>query len=259
VDSRLYIEIDNLKINYEVEGEGNPVILLHGWLANLKTMKPLANGLKDKFKVYNVDVVGFGESDLPKEPYNTDEFGNFLNKFVKALKIEKPILIGHSNGGKTIINAVGRGLVDAKKIVLIDSTGIKPKRKIKQYAKIYTFKICKNVLRIFPNNERYNQLRERVIGKFASADYKNSPEVLRRTMSNILNEDQRHLLPNIKIPTLLIWGEKDDATPISDAKIMEKLIPDAGLVEYKNSGHFSYLENLNHCIIVLREFLKNDS
>ena len=93
--------------------------------------------------------------------------------------------------------------------------------------------------------------------KFGSQDYKNSPEVLRKTMSNIINEDQKKYLPQIKVPTLLIWGEKDTATPIEDAKIMEKLIPDAGLVTYKNSGHYSYLENLNHCIIVLFEFLKN--
>ena len=77
-------------------------------------------------------------------------------------------------------------------------------------------------------------------------------------MSNILNEDQKKYLPKIKVPTLLIWGQNDTAISIKDAKIMEKLIPDSGLVLYENSGHYSYLENLNNCIIVLFEFLKND-
>lgn len=250
--------VNGKKINYEVTGSGKPVVLLHGWLANLETMRPLAKALESKFKVYNIDIIGFGKSELPDEPLNTDGFGDFLKSLLQELKIENPILIGHSNGGRTIINAVGRGIVEPKKIVLIDSAGIKPRRSIKYYIKVYTFKVCKNILKMLPNNEKTNKIREKVLNKFGSSDYKNSPEVLRKTMSIILNEDQKKYLPNIKVPTLLVWGKNDTATPIEDAKIMEKLIPDAGLVEYKNSGHFSYLENLNNCIIVLFEFLKDE-
>lgn len=140
--------IDGKKIHYEVEGEGYPVVLLHGWLANLKTMQPIANGLKQKFKVYNVDIIGFGESDLPDSPMNTDEYGDFIKKFTDTLKIENPILIGHSNGGRAIINAVGRGIISPKKVVLIDSAGIKPKRSLKYYVKIYTFKARQKYIKI---------------------------------------------------------------------------------------------------------------
>ncbi len=249
------IIINNKRINYEISGKGNPVVLLHGWLANLDTMKPLANRLSQKFKVYNIDIIGFGKSELPDKPMNTDDYGNFLKDLLEKLEIKNPILIGHSNGGRMIINAVGRGIVKPKKIVLIDSAGIKPKRKISYYIKIYTFKLLKNICKLLPNQQ---QLKEKVLQKFGSADYKNSPEVLRKTMSNILNEDQKKYLPKIKVPTLLIWGQNDTAISIKDAKIMEKLIPDSGLVLYENSGHYSYLENLNNCIIVLFEFLKND-
>ena len=250
------ILVNNKKIHYEVEGEGYPVVLLHGWLANLKTMGPIANGLKQKFKVYNIEIRGFGESDLPDEPMNTDSYGDFVKNLLEALNIEKPILIGHSNGGRAIINAVGRGLVEPKKVVLIDSAGLKPKRSIKYYIKIYTFKAGKNILKILPGTKK---LQDKLFKKFSSDDYKNSPEVLRKTMSIILNEDQKKYLPNIKAPTLLIWGENDTATPIADAKTMEKLIPDAGLVEYKNSGHFSYLDNIQNCNVVLNEFLKQEA
>lgn len=249
------IKIDGKKINYETYGEGNPVIILHGWLTDLTTMEILTKYLSKNFKVYAVDIIGFGKSELPDKPYHTDDFGNFLEQFVKQLKIEKPILIGHSNGGKTIINAVGRGLVQPNKIILIDSTGIKPKRNIKYYIKIYTYKIAKKIIKILPNGE---QKREKLLGKFGSADYKNSPEVLRKTMSNILNEDQKEKMKNIKVPTLLIWGTNDTATPLSDAKIMEKIIPDAGIVEIKGAGHYSYLENPAQVFSVLDVFLKND-
>lgn len=254
----MQIKIDNKNINYEIQGEGTPVILLHGWLADLKSMEPLKAFLCTKFKVYSVDVIGFGKSDLPDSPLSTNDFGDFLKKLVEQLKIENPILIGHSNGGRIIINAVGRNLINPKKIILIDSAGIKPKRTIKYYIKVYTFKFFKNILKIFPKNEKFNKIRENLIKKFSSADYKNSPEVLRKTMSKIVNEDQQYLMKNIKCPTLLVWGEKDTATPIEDAKKIEKLIPDCGLVTIKNAGHFSYLDNLYQCRIVLQEFLKND-
>lgn len=252
---RLQIEINGYKINYEVKGEGKNVIILHGWLASLETMKPIAKHLQKRFKVYNVDVIGFGKSDLPKEPFHTDDFGNFLNDFIHALKIENPILIGHSNGGRTILNYAGRQLGKINKIVLIDSAGIKPKRKLSYYIKVYTFKVLKKIL---PNTKATQKIREKVLGRFGSTDYKNSPEVLRKTMSNIVNEDMKEILPNIQAPTLLIWGTNDTATPMRDAKIMEKLIPNAGLVTYEGAGHFSYLDRLPNFLVVLDEFFKND-
>lgn len=254
----MIVKINGYNINYEVEGEGIPVILLHGWLANLETMKVLQKHLSKHFKVFNVDIIGFGKSDLPKEPMSSNDYGDFLNDFIKELKIENPILIGHSNGGRTIINYAGRNLGKIRKIILIDSAGLKPKRKPKYYIRVYIFKLLKNIFKILPKTEMLRDIRENVLGKFGSSDYKNSPEVLRKTMNIILNEDATNLLPNIKTSTLLIWGEKDTATPIQDGKTMERLIPDAGLVEIKNAGHFSYLDNLNLCLAVINEFLKND-
>ena len=107
----MQVKINNWNINYEVMGEGNPVVLLHGWLANLETMRPIANNLSQNFKVYLVDVIGFGKSDLPEHPLNTNNFGDFLKEFLNTLKIKNPILIGHSNGGRTILNGVGRKIV----------------------------------------------------------------------------------------------------------------------------------------------------
>lgn len=250
----LQIKVNDWNINYETFGEGNPVVLLHGWLTDLETMRPLADSLSKNFKVFLIDVVGFGKSDLPKEPLTTDDFGEFLKELLDKLKIKNPILIGHSNGGRIIINAVGRGLVNPKKVVLIDSAGLKPKRSLGYRVKVSIFKCGKIILNLIPSKSFKEKLRNSV----GSSDYRSSPTVLKDTMNIILNEDLRPLLPNIKVPTLLIWGTLDTATPISDAKEMEKAIPDCGLVEYKNGTHFSYLENIENCKLVLNEFFKND-
>lgn len=251
----LDLKINNWNIYYEVMGEGNPVVLVHGWLANIETMRPLANNLSKNFKVYMLDVVGFGKSDLPDHPLNSDQFGEFLRDFVNELHIENPILIGHSNGGRMIINAVGRGLINPRKVVLIDSAGLIPKRPLSYKIKVAIAKIGKAVLSILPNSEK---LKEKLYAKVGSEDYRNSAEVLRESMKIILNEDLSELLPNIKVPTLLFWGTLDTATPIADGRKMAKLIPDAGIVEYPGATHFSYLENINNVNVVLNEFLKND-
>ena len=251
----MQVKIGNSNIYYEVLGEGNPVILLHGWLTDMETMRPIANSLMQNFKVYLVDVVGFGKSDLLTKPINTDEYGDFLEGFCKELKIENPILIGHSNGGRIIINAVGRKLVEPRKIVLIDSAGLKPKRPLTYYIKVGIAKCGKAVLNILPVSK---ESKEKIRNKVGSSDYKASSEVLKETMKIILSEDQTENLKNISVPTLLIWGRYDTATPIADGRKMEKLIDNAGLVEYPNGTHFSYLENIQNCNIVLNEFLKND-
>ncbi len=254
----MQVKINNWNINYEVLGEGNPVILLHGWLATLETMRPIANDLSRNFKVYLVDVVGFGKSDLPEHPLKSDDFGNFLRDFMEKLKIKSPILIGHSNGGRMIINAVGRGIVSAKKVVLIDSAGIKPKRSLGYYVKIYFYKVGKFFLNLLPNTKKIKSFKEKLRNNVGSSDYKASSNVLKETMKLIVNEDVTELLPKISVPTLLFWGTLDTATPISDAKKMEKLIPDCGLIEYPGASHFSYLENINNFNAVVNEFLKND-
>ena len=246
------IIINGKKINYEVEGEGKPVVILHGWLASLETMKPLQNYLANKFKVYNVDVIGFGKSELPNEPMNTNDFGDFLKQFLEKLDIKEPILIGHSNGGKTIINYAGRNLGKINKIVLIDSTGIKPKRKPSYYFKVYTFKCVKNIVKILP--KKCEGIRKKALNKFGSADYKASPEVLRKTMNIILNEGQEKIMPNINAPTLLIWGENDEAVPLNEAKELESLLFDGALIVLPGT-HYCYLENLRQVENILNNFL----
>ena len=82
--------------------------------------------------------------------------------------------------------------------------------------------------------------------------------MMRAVMSKCVNEDLCHLMPQIKAPTLLIWGENDMATPMRDAKIMEKLIPDAGLVSFPGCGHYSFLDNRIGTRAVLQSFFKDN-
>ena len=79
--------------------------------------------------------------------------------------------------------------------------------------------------------------------------------MMRRILSRVVNEDLTDRLPLVKASTLLVWGENDTATPLKDAQVMERMIPDAGLVSFPGCGHYSFLDNPVQFAAVLRSFL----
>ena len=116
----------------------------------------------------------------------------------------------------------------------------------------------KHIVLALYGKEKGETVLNKIRAKKGSSDYSNSTPKMRAILSKVVNEDLKHVMPSIKCPTLLIWGEKDTATPIGDAKIMEKLIPDAGLVSFPNAGHYSFLDNAYQYQAVLRSFLKKE-
>ncbi|MFA9557923.1 alpha/beta fold hydrolase [Evansella sp. AB-rgal1] len=253
----MFINIQDMKLNYKVDGEGAPIILLHGWGANIQAFSPVHNHLAKHHKVYTLDLPGFGESEEPPKQWGTEEYTDFLHDFIQKLQIENPILMGHSNGGRiSIFYAAKYGNV--KKVILVDSAGIKPKRKLEYYLKVYTYKAAKQMLKLPGLNRYSDEILSKVKSKMGSTDYKNVSGVMQQTMVKVVNEDLQHLMPSVKVPTLLIFGENDTATPVSDGKLMERLIPDAGLVVLKNAGHFAYLDQLHQFLVIVDKFLEKD-
>lgn len=200
---------------------------------------------------------GFGESEEPKKSWNIDDYVEFITKFIESQNIKELDLIGHSNGGRIIIKLMGQENLKFKvnKIILIGSAGIVNKKSLKIRFKIKTFKACKKFAELKPIKKIFPHLLDNVKKHFGSDDYKNSTPLMRETMVKVINEDVRSFLPKINVPTLLIWGENDTATPITDAEIMEKLIPDAGLIRVKGCSHYVFLENPSFVNIVIENFL----
>ena len=91
--------------------------------------------------------------------------------------------------------------------------------------------------------------------KYGSADYNALDDEMKKTFVKVISEDLRPLLPKIRASTLLIWGEKDQDTPLWMGKTMEQEIPDAGLVVFENDDHFAYLRQWQRFVQVVRAFL----
>lgn len=251
----MVINIQGLDLNYIVEGEGTPIVILHGWGCNIDTVRPIINILNEKYKVYSLDLPGFGESQEPSDVIGSFEYAEIVREFLNKMNINKATFIGHSFGGKIsiIMGSKYPELVD--KIVLIDSAGLIPKRGPKYYIKVYSFKtlryIYKNLFFWIKNEERM----EKFYKKFGSDDYQNSSGVMRKILVKVVNENLKPLLKDIKASTLIIWGENDDATPLYMAKIMEKEIKDSGLVIFEGAGHYAYLDDYNKFVAVIKAFL----
>lgn len=248
------LKIKGVNLNYTINGEGQSVILMHGWGCNLTTLLSIEKNLVPNFKVYNIDFPGFGQSEEPPTIWGVQDYAQMFSEFVMAEGIENPILLGHSFGGRVGIIYAAQHPV--KKLILVDAAGVKPGRTLKYYYKVYTYKTVKHLLPLIFGKEKGSQLLDKYRGKAGSSDYNNASPKMRRIMSKVVNEDLKSFMPKIKCPTLLIWGENDTATPLKDAKTMEKLIPDVGLVSFPGIGHYSFLDNPYGFNAVLQSFLK---
>lgn len=248
--------IDGLKINYETSGSGRDVLILHGWGANIAAVRPIMKAYENNFRVWAIDLPGFGASDMPGEDWDVYSYAKLVKKFADKAGIENPILIGHSFGGRLCIILAGKKMLNIRKIILVDSAGVKPVHGAGYHAKVYAYKFMKKAAAFAG---RFSEsAEEKIKGMFGSADYKNANPVMRKVMVRTVNEDLQYLMPKIEQPTLLIWGENDDATPVSDGKIMEKLIRDAGLVVLSGAGHFSYLDKFGDFSVITNKFLEED-
>lgn len=252
----IIIRIKNVDINYLKIGTGKNVLILPGWGTTIETYITLINSISKYRTVYCLDMPGFGKSSEPPIAWDLDDFVEFVLEFINKLEIQELDLIGHSNGGRIIIKLMNHPKLNIKinNIILIGSAGIvNPSLSTK--CKVKLFKCCKTIFKLYPLNLIFPDFIENLKNKIGSDDYKNASPIMKKCLVNLISKDSRQYLPNIKVPTLLIWGTNDKATPISDGEIMEKLIPDSGLIKIENCSHYVFLEQPAYVNKIINNFL----
>jgi pimeloyl-ACP methyl ester carboxylesterase len=227
--------INELTIHYnDNHHTGRCVVFLHGWGQNRTMMEPIEKQFEKDFRVINLDLPGFGASDIPLKSWGVYEYTDFLKEFLDTINVENPILVAHSFGARLAIIFASR--YPTRKLILTGAAGIKPKRSLGYHVRVRTYKMAKVVF-MLPGLNKHQETMRRFFG---SSDYRSISGVMRQSFVKIVNEDLTPLLALITCPTLLIWGEKDDATPLWMGKLMEKKIPDAGLVIFEDDDHYAY-------------------
>lgn len=222
---------------------------MHGWGQNKETFNNITNNIKN-FTIYQIDLIGFGESHEPYKPYDINNYTSFLEQFIKDLKIEKPIIIGHSLGGRIAIKYASRNN-NIKKLILINSAGIKQKS-IKRLILVLKYKLKKKYYQITRNYIKYNKLTN----TSGSTDYINSSPIMKQTLSKIVKEDLKKDMKKIKIDTYLIWGKNDQVTPYKDGIIINKLIKNSKLYTL-DTDHFSYINKEKEVTNIINNIIED--
>ncbi len=250
-----FVDIEEIKLCYEVAGEGKPVIILHGWGCSKDTVQSITDHISKTHRAYALDMPGFGETPPPSEVFGIERYTQVVEKFCRKLNIENPILIGHSFGGRISILFSSRN--QTSKVMLVDAAGIVPKRTLKYHIKVRSYKIYKKLLPLFVGKHEAERRIEERRNRSGSADYRAAQGIMRAIFVKIVNEDLKYVMPKIKAPTLMIWGELDTATPLSDARTMEKLIKGSGVAVMKGCGHYSFLDNPRQFFAIVDAFLNS--
>lgn len=236
------IKIQDVNINYIQYGKGKDILLLHGWGQNIEMMKPLGDAFFDRFRITIIDFPGFGKSEEPKEPWDIEKYNLMLEVFVKEVGIKKPIVIGHSFGGRVAIRYSARNPIE--KLVLFGSPCIRISEELPLSVKLL------KKLKTLPGMNSLGEYMKQYIG---SRDYKAASPIMRQTLVDVVNEDLSKFAREIEEPTLLIWGEHDTEAPVNEAKELEKIMIDAALIILPGT-HYAYLENLSRVISILNNF-----
>jgi pimeloyl-ACP methyl ester carboxylesterase len=246
------IEVQGLRTRRLVRGAGPTVLVLHGWGASIEAVYPIVAGLEGVATVHALDLPGFGESEIPPEPWGVAEYQAFVADFMDAVGLERATIVGHSNGGRIAIRMAATEPARVEKLVLVDSAGIRPKRTFRWYRRVAMAKIGKHAARLL--GRPGERLRDVLVGRAGSSDYL-AAGAMRPTLVRLVNSDLREHMPSIAAPTLLIHGSNDTDTPLSAAREMERLIPDAGLVVLEGAGHFSYLDQPARFATIVSHFI----
>jgi pimeloyl-ACP methyl ester carboxylesterase len=233
------MQVNGLRTRRLVRGEGEDLLVLHGWGASIEAVYPIVTGLAPVARVHALDLPGGGESEPPPEPWGVEQYQAFVAAYMDGAGITRATIVGHSNGGRIAIRMAATEPARVAKLVLVDAAGIRPKRTFRWYRRVAMAKVGKHAARHLGGpGER---LRETLVSRAASTDYAAAGE-LRPTLVKLVNADLRPYMRDVAAPTLLVWGKDDAETPVSMAQEMERLIPDAGLVVLEGAGHYSYLD-----------------
>ncbi|HEX7017410.1 MAG TPA: alpha/beta hydrolase [Patescibacteria group bacterium] len=253
----MVITAKGVKTHYQQIGSSQQVIvLLHGWGCDWQIWAPLIPELSKKFQLVIPDLPAFGHSDTPTEVWDSHGYVEWLREFIAAaVGQEKFSLVGHSFGGK--VAALLAAEEEKKhsglsKMVIIDASGLPvdltPKEQV-----VHTLS---QLLPAFIKRQMSKKMKTSLLQKTGVAvDYQQANEYQQAVLKRIVRENISQTLKKIKVPTLVIWGANDQATPLTKGREFAAAIPGANLEIMTHSGHYPFLDETEKSINLLTTFL----
>ena len=249
----MQIVVSNLLTNYKIfpspKSKEN-ILILHGWQNNLTIWEKTSYELSKSINVILVDLPGFGQTQIPPDSWDIFDYANFVETFIKKLSLDNLTIAGHSFGGRIAL-ILGTKAKICKKVILIDSAGL-PIKDFKSKFFLTAIGFGKPIIKILPK-----PLSKIIFDFVGSSDYKMAKELL-PTFKKIVLTDLTEHAKKIKIPTLILWRDRDEILPITHAKKFKELIPHATLRIVWGAGHSPHTEKPEKFLEIVTEFLEQN-
>lgn len=229
------------------------IVLLHGWGGTKESLSLLGKRLEQYgYSVHILEMPGHGGRELMPHPWSMNDFSNWLATKIKELNVSQDfILAGHSFGGRLIIDSVTSDLLTPKAIVLIDSSGVKPKNSVKK-------RVWKIMAHLAKTLKLDNQILRKIVYRYLirEADYLKTTGALKETFKIINEEFYDEKLSKVRIPTLILWGDKDNVTPLWMGKTINDKIKGSVLKVF-DAKHSLPLVLPDEVALEINKFIEN--
>ncbi len=247
--------IHGVETHYQKIGKGKPVIFLHGWGCDWQIWSSIIQPLSEHNELILVDLPTFGSSGEPREDWDLFDFVDWLGDFVNQIVGEKKfVLVGHSFGGQIASVYASKTPKNIEKLILIGSAGLADELSTsrKMQEKVLSF-IPSFAKQIFSNN-----IRRKILTAIGSpTDHLNATFYQRKVLKKVTRTYIQDYLEKIKVPTILIWGKNDDATPLHHAEEFHRRITNSELIIFEHAGHYVFLDQRSKFIQIMKKELQS--
>jgi pimeloyl-ACP methyl ester carboxylesterase len=253
------ITVFGQSIHYFDIGSGPVVVLLHGLGSRKEDWLSVLEPMAQKYRLLVPDQIGFGKSDKPLLDYSVQTYVDFLNEFLRQLKVEKASLVGESLGGWIaalyVAEIGGAHLIPVEKLVLVDAAGLKQDAPIPNLNPSSLQGMRAMMEAVFYDTSWLNEdaLRKIFTDKLAAKDGYTVRSFLGNPALGTERLDDR--LGSIKVPTLVVWGKQDKLLPIAAGEKYAAGIAGAKLVSFDKCGHVPPIEKTEEFLAAVTGFL----
>jgi pimeloyl-ACP methyl ester carboxylesterase len=264
-----FIDLDGHLTHYVEKGEGEPVILIHGFNYDCNIWAENMDALAEGFKVYAIDLWGFGYSTREPLDYGYQLYADQILDFMDGLDIQNASLVGQSMGGGTAILFCTQHRDRVNKLLLVDPAGMPNPMPL--VGKVFKLpKVGEFFMRLKTDTVRKKNLADLWIHnkdlitrdyfdnitRFQKVEGSNSAilAVLRKDFFDKLS-DEIHNLAQVDVPILIVWGRQDEAIPLSKGEEMHNICKGSCLEIIDNAGHVPNYEQAETFNQMAVEFL----
>lgn len=233
--------IRSIPTTYERKGQKGTVkvLVVHGWGDNAAGWQDFQQRLSARYDVLVPELPGFGITPAPNKAWDLNDYAEFLSELLRELRFRPEVIIGHSNGGAIAIRGLADGVLSARKLVLLDSAGLRSRfrshtrtvRVLTRTGKVFSYALPRNW------RKRVRHLVYRSLGPDVTV-----PEELRETFKRIVTDDVQSSAARLRLPTLILYGEDDEATPPQYGRVLHSLIDGSTFEVVGGAGHFVHLD-----------------